>query len=136
MAPADGGSQAAAVRAAARWAACALLVTSTGCTSAPEVTTGPEWASAAEEYAAALNDAYRVGITDAMRFYAPDAHVDKRFIDYEGVGRAGFAQALRDSAQYPPTWPGGRDNSRPDRPGPHRAALPVPRPVPRAAAPD
>ena len=46
-----------------------------------------------------------------MRFYAPDAHVDKRFINYEGIGRAGFAQALRDNAQNPPTWTGGRDNS-------------------------
>jgi hypothetical protein len=86
-------------------------VTSTGCTPAPEVTTGAEWASAAEAYAAALNDAYRVGITDAMPFYAPDAHVDKRFINYEGIGRPGFAQALRDNAQNPPTWTGGRDNS-------------------------
>ena len=66
------------------------------------MTSGSEWASAAEDYAAALNDAYAVGITDAMRFYAPDAHVDKRFINYEGVGRAGFAQALRDNAQNPP----------------------------------
>ena len=72
---------------------------------------GPEWASSAEEYAAALNDAYRVGITDAMRFYAPDAHVDKRFINYEGVGRAGFAQALRDNSQNPPTWTGGRNTT-------------------------
>jgi hypothetical protein len=86
-------------------------VTSTGCTPAPEVTTGAEWASAAEAYAAALNDAYRVGITDAMPFYAQDAHVDKRFIHYEGIGRPGFAQALRDNAQNPPTWTGGRDNS-------------------------
>jgi hypothetical protein len=86
-------------------------VTSTACTPAPEVTTGAEWASAAEAYAAALNDAYRVGITDAMPFYAPDAHVDKRFINYEGIGRPGFAQALRDNAQNPPTWTGGRDNS-------------------------
>ena len=58
-----------------------------------------------------MNDAYRVGITDAMRFYAPDAHVDKRFINYEGVGRAGFAQALRDNAQNPPTWTGGRNTT-------------------------
>ena len=66
---------------------------------------------AAEEYAAALNDAYRVGITDAMPFYAVDARVDKRFINYEGIGRARFAQALRDNAQNPPTWTGGRDDS-------------------------
>ncbi len=111
MAPADGGVQPAAVRVAARWAAIALLMSSTGCTPAPEATAGTEWASAAEAYAAALNDAYRIGITNAMPFYAPDAHVDKRFIDYEGVGRPGFAQALRDSSQMPPVWLGGRDNS-------------------------
>ena len=58
-----------------------------------------------------MNDAYRVGITDAMPFYAPDAHVDKRFINYEGIGRAGFAQALRDNAQNPPTWTGGRNTT-------------------------
>jgi hypothetical protein len=75
------------------------------------VTSESEWASAAEEYAAALNDAYRVGITDAMRFYAPNVYVDKRFINYKGVGRAGFAQALRDNAQNPPTWTGGRNTS-------------------------
>ncbi len=91
-------------------AACALVAAASGCRWGPKAET-PEWASTAEDYATALNDAYRVGITDAMRFYAPDAHVDKRFIDYEGVGRSGFAQALRDNAQNPPTWTGGRDNS-------------------------
>ena len=73
-----------------------LVAIASGCRSGPYAAASPEWAAAAEGYAAALNDAYRVGITDAMAFYAADAHVDKRFINYEGVGRAGFAQALRD----------------------------------------
>ena len=93
-----------------RWRRAPLSPPPAGCRWGPQAET-PEWASAAEDYAAALNDAYRVGITDAMRFYAPDAHVDKRFINYEGVGRAGFAQALRDNAQNPPTWTGGRDTT-------------------------
>ena len=88
-----------------------MVATFAGCRPGPGAAEAPEWASAAEDYAAALNDAYRVGITDAMRFYAPDAYVDKRFINYEGVGRAGFAQALRDNAQNPPTWTGGRNTT-------------------------
>jgi hypothetical protein len=111
MAPPTDGGWRATIHAVAALAACALLLTASGCRLGPQEAENPEWASAAEDYAAALNDAYRVGITDAMRFYAPDAHVDKRFINYEGVGRAGFAQALRDNAQNPPTWTGGRNTT-------------------------
>ncbi len=69
------------------------------------------WAAAAEAYATALYDAFREGITDAMPFYAPGTHVDKRFVDYEGIGRPGFAQTLRDNSQFPPVWLGGHDTS-------------------------
>ena len=69
------------------------------------------WAAAAEAYATALYDAFREGITDAMPFYAPVTHVDKRFVDYEGIGRPGFAQTLRDNSQFPPVWLGGHDTS-------------------------
>lgn len=84
----------------------------TACRSPGSASGGTAWATSAEQFVAALHQAYATGFANAMAFYAPQAHVDQRgILGYEGTGRGGFAQALRDTAQWPPTWIGGRDTS-------------------------
>lgn len=71
-----------------------------GALAAGLVACGPadgEWATEAEVYADALNDAYAAGPTNVAQFFTEDAIVDWRSIaDYQGTGRGGVAQALRE----------------------------------------
>jgi hypothetical protein len=70
----------------------------------------PEWAADAEAYVEALHAAYATGYTNVVQFYTEDAAVDLRSIaNYDGTGRGGFAQVLRDVRQDAPPALGGGD---------------------------
>jgi hypothetical protein len=72
----------------------------------------PEWASGAEAYAEALQEAYATGFTTAAQFYTEDAAFDYRSIGgLAGTGRGGLAQLHRDNFQAQPSSFGGTDNS-------------------------
>ncbi len=112
---ADGASQARG-RVTAVLTTCALLTLVGGCTrttGADEPSLeGASWAAPAEAYVAAFDTSWSEGVTNAIRFYAPEVRVDQRgLLGRVFTQRAPFAQSTRDAAEELPVWTDGRPDA-------------------------